>query len=251
LHLLGKGKEADNWFRQADELQIMIEGIRLYGLRGVKYVDFLFLMKRTDEAFELAKQNLEICQRYNAVNDSSRSYRCLGVNDSSRGYRCLSAIERIRGNHKDAEIHLQNALEIARKVGRPDLEIEVLLESGRLQLDIERHEDAVRDAKEVLKICDRTGFKLFEPEAEIVLGTAYLALNDIEQAKTVAHSAYEKAVGMNYRWQEGDAAHLLGEICLAAGDKVYAREWLEKAVACRKEILNPEVKESEKILKSL
>ncbi len=251
LHLLGKGKEADNWFRQADKLQIMIEGVRLYGLRGVKYADFLFLMKRTDEAFELAKQNLEICQRYNVVNDSSKSYRCLGVNDSSRGYRCLSAIERISGNHKDAEIHLQNALEIARKVSRPDLEIEVLLESGRLQLDMGRHEDAISDAKGVLKICARTGFKLYEPEAEIVLGKAYMTLNDLEQAKTFAYSAYEKAIAMHYRWQEGDAAHLLGEIYLTIGHNVSAREWLGKAVACRREILDPEVKDSVRVLKGL
>jgi tetratricopeptide (TPR) repeat protein len=251
LHLLGKGKEADNWFRQADELQIMIEGIQLYGLRGVKYADFLFLMKRTDEAFELAKQNLEICQRYNAVNDSTKSYRCLGVNDSSRGYRCLSAIERIRGNHNAAETHIQNALEIARKVGMPFLEIEVLLESGRLQLDMGRDEDAIRAAKEVLKICARTGFKFYEPVAEIVLSKAYMALNDIEQAKNFAHSAYKKAIAMHYRWPEGDAAHLLGEIYLAAGDNVNARKWLEKAVACRKEISDPKVEESERILKGL
>jgi predicted negative regulator of RcsB-dependent stress response len=56
---------------------------------------------------------------------------------------------------------------------------------------------------------------------------------------------------MNYRWPEGDAAHLLGEIYLTMGDKVEAREWLKKAVACRKEILDREVKESERLLKSL
>jgi tetratricopeptide (TPR) repeat protein len=85
----------------------------------------------------------------------------------------------------------------------------------------------------------------------MVLSKAYLAINDIEQAKTLAHSAYEKAIGMSYRWQEGDAAHLLGELYLAMGDKMEAREWLEKAVGCRKEILDPEVKQSEAMLKSL
>jgi tetratricopeptide (TPR) repeat protein len=78
-----------------------------------------------------------------------------------------------------------------------------------------------------------------------------MALNDLEQAKTLAHSAYEKAIGMKYRWQEGDATHLLGEIYLKMGDKESAGEWLEKAVACRKEILDPEVKDSERMLKSL
>ena len=241
LHLLGKGEEAGKKFREANELNIKIDpdGDWLYSLCGVFYADFLLSMKRIDEAFELTKQNLEICQRNNVVNDISRCHRCLG------------AIERLRGNNKAAETHLQNALEIARKVGMPELEIEALVESSRLYLDMEKHEDAIRDANEVLKICTWTCFKLYEPEAEIVLSKAYLALNDIGQAKSFADFAYEKAIGMKYRWQEGDAAHLLGEICLKEGAIVEAREWLKKAVACRKEILDPEVKESETVLECL
>jgi tetratricopeptide (TPR) repeat protein len=239
LQLLGNGKEAADWFRQADELHIKIVDNQLYGQRGVHYADFLISMKRIDEAFELTKQNLEICQRNSWPDDISSCHRCLG------------AIERIKGNHKEAEAHLQKAIEIARKVSMPYLEIESLLESGRLHLDMKGHEDAIRDAKEVLKICVRTGFKLYEPEAEIVLSKVYMALNDIEQAKSFAHSAYEKAIGMNYRWQEGDAADLLGEIYLKEGNKVEARKRLEKAVACRREILDPEVKQSEAILKVL
>ena len=216
-----------------------MEGNRLRTLAGVQYADFLLPMKRFDEAFELTRANLEICQRNNWLNDLSRCNRCLG------------AIERIRGNHNEAEVHLQKAIKIARKVCMPSLEIEALLESSRLHLDMERHEEAIRNAKEVLKICVRTGFKLYEPDAEIVLSKAYLALNDVEQAKTAAQSAYAKAIGMSYRWAEGDAAHLHGEIYLKEGNKVEAREWLEKAVGCRKEILDPEVKDSERMLKSL
>jgi len=239
LHLLGKNEEADKWFLQADELQIKIDGDRLYGFSGNNYADFLISINKSYEAFELTKQNLEICKRNNFVNSISGCHRSLG------------AIERIRGNHKAAETHLQKALEIARKVGVPDLEIVALLESGRLQLDQGRHKVAIRDANEVLKICARTGFKLYEPEAEVVLSKAYLALSDLEQAKNFAQSAYEKAIAMHYRWQEGDAAHLLGEIYLMEGAIVEAREWIEKAVACRKEILDPEVKESETLLKGL
>jgi tetratricopeptide (TPR) repeat protein len=239
LHHLGKNEEAEKEFRQADELFIKISGRQLYSGWGVYYADFLLSIKKIDEAVELTKQNLEICQKNNWPYIISRCHRCLG------------AIERRRGNHNDAKAHLQNALEIARKVGMPELEIEALLESGRLHLDIGRHEDAIRAANEVLKICARTGFKFYEPETEVVLSKAYLALNEIVQAKNFAHSAYEEAIGMNYRWQEGDAAHLLGEIYLAMGDKVSAREWLEKAVGCRREILDPAVKESERMLEGL
>ena len=44
---------------------------------------------------------------------------------------------------------------------------------------------------------------------------------------------------------------MLGEIYLAMGDKENAREWIEKAVTCRKEISDPNVEESEKLLESM
>jgi tetratricopeptide (TPR) repeat protein len=238
-YFLGKSKEAEVEFREADELSINNEGNRLRTFEGVHYSDFLISMKRIDEAFELTKQNLTICKSANWIAHISSCHRCLG------------AIERIKGNHKEAEDHLQTALELARKVGMPFLEIEVLVEFCRLHLDQGRHEDAVDNCNKVLKLCERTGFKLYESEAEVVLGKAYLALNDLEQAKTFAQSAYKKAVGMHYRWPEGDAAHLLGEINLAADDNVNARKWLEKAVACRKEISDTKVEDSERMLKSL
>ncbi len=56
---------------------------------------------------------------------------------------------------------------------------------------------------------------------------------------------------MKYRWAEGDAAHLLGEIYSVRGDKAKGREWLKKAVVCRKEILDPNVKETEGKLKKI
>jgi hypothetical protein len=64
-------------------------------------------------------------------------------------------------------------------------------------------------------------------------------------------SAYGKAVGMKYRWAEGDTADLLGEIYSVRGDKAKGRKWLKKAVGCRKEILDPKVKETEGKLKKI
>ena len=115
----------------------------------------------------------------------------------------------------------------------------------------ERLFDPDEVAVEVLKLCDRTGFRFYEPRAEIILGKAYLAEKDFEKAEGFAQSAYDKAVGMKYRWAEGDAGHLLGEVYLAKGDKVKARKQLEKAVKCRKEISDPNVEETEKLLERL
>jgi len=238
LHLTGENKKADKEFREADELQIKFDpdGDRLYGLRGINYADFLISMKRIDEALELTKQNLEICHGLKAANDISRCQRCLG------------AIERIKGKYKESQNHLQEALEGARKVGQPFLEIEALIEFGRLWLDMVKEKNAVRDANEALKLCWRTGFKFYEPGAEVVLGRAYLAEKDLERAESFAHSAYDKALEMKYRWAEGSAGHLLVEVYLAKADMAAARKQLKKTVNCRKEILDPNVEESEKML---
>jgi len=236
LHLLGRGEEADKEFRHANELEGQISGERTYSHRGINYATFLISMERIDEAYELTRQNLEICQRNNWQNSISRCYRCLG------------AIERIKGNKKKAEEHLKEALEISRNIGVPDLQIEALIERGRLNLDMGKNEDAIGDANEALKICERTGFRFYEPEAEIVLAKAYLAQKDFGQAEANAKSAYDKAVGMKYRWAEGDAAHLLGEIALAKKDKKEAQKWINKAIKCRSEIKDPKVKESGRIL---
>lgn len=202
LHLLGKDKEAEEWFKEADELQVKIDpdSDLLYSLRGVFYADFLVSIQRIDEAFELTKANLEICQRNSWPDNISRCHRLLG------------AIERIKGNHKEAEAHLQSALEIARKIGMPVLEIEALLEFGRLDLDTKKYEDAIHKAEDVLKLCARTGFKLYEPEAELILAKVYLAQRDPNQAKTFATSAYEKANSMHYCIVETEAANLLATI---------------------------------------
>jgi hypothetical protein len=44
---------------------------------------------------------------------------------------------------------------------------------------------------------------LYEPGSDMVLAKAYLGLKDFEKAESLANSAYEKAVGMKYRWTEG------------------------------------------------
>jgi len=234
FYLLGKTENSERDFKEADEICEKSEGHRSRSMWGIFYADFLIATGRINEAFELTKQNMEVCK--NIFKDPNNISRC---------HRCLGAIERTKGNYKEAEIHFEKAIEIAQKVSRPDLEIEALIERGRLGLDMGRHEDAIREADNVLKICERTEFKFYEPGGKIVLAKAYLGLEDFEKAEGFANSAYEKAVGMKYRWAEGDAADLLGEIYSCRGDKANGRKWLKKAVVCRKEILDPKVKETE------
>jgi hypothetical protein len=236
LFLSGETEKAGKNFKSADELSKKTRGYWLHSMWGNFYADFLISTKRVDEAYERTKQNLKICQQNNLLNDISRCHRC------------LSAIENKRNSLQQAQIHLENALDIARRVGMPALEIEALIESGRLNLKKKKYKDAIRNAEDVLKLCGRTGLKFYEPDAEIILSSAHLALKDTEKAKALANSAYKKACSMNYRWAEGDAAHLLGQIHLADHDAKKARVWLKKAIACRSKISDPDLKASQNLL---
>ena len=52
-------------------------------------------------------------------------------------------------------------------------------------------------------------------------------------------------------FNEGLWSDLLGEIYSVRGDKAKGRKWLKKAVGCRKEILDPKVKETKGKLKKI
>jgi tetratricopeptide (TPR) repeat protein len=148
LHLLGKDRETEKEFKEADELQREIDPDRnrLHSLVGVFYSDFLISTKRVDEADELVKKNLEICRRRNWVANISRCHRCLAV------------IRRIKGDYKEALSHLQTSLELSRKVGIPFLEIEALIEYGKLYIRKAEYEYAITAANIALKACKKQAF---------------------------------------------------------------------------------------------
>jgi len=200
LYLLGKNKDADGLFSQADELHVKIDGERLYSILGIFYAESFLSTNRIDEASKLTIKNLEICKMEKWPDDISRCHRL------------LSNIERTKGNYKEAEAHLKKAIDLAKNVGMPSLQIEALLEFGRLYLDIKKYKDAIRDANEVMKICERTGFKLYEPDAEVVLAKVYLAQGEIDKAKQFAQSGYDNASEMHYHWPKVEAEELLKEL---------------------------------------
>jgi tetratricopeptide (TPR) repeat protein len=200
LHLAGKLTEAEELFTQAGGISVGGSTRRDFGLTAVFYADFLLSIERGEEALALTRHNLDTCQRNHWPAEISRSLRC------------LAAIERMSGGGNEATIHLGQALVLARKVGMPDLEVEALLEYGRLHLDEERFNDATKAADQAVKLCERTGFLLYGPDAEVVLGKAYLAQKDFERAKKSTNSARSKAKKMGYKLAENDAAELLKEI---------------------------------------
>ena len=72
--------------------------------------------------------------------------------------------------------------------------------------------EAIQACQVVLNLCSRTGFKLYEPYAEIILARAYLAQKDTDQAKSYANSAYDKATSMHYHLPKAEAKQLILDV---------------------------------------
>jgi tetratricopeptide (TPR) repeat protein len=120
----------------------------------------------------------------------------------------LAAICRIKKEYKEAEEHLRTSLEIAKDVGMPELEIEALIEYAKLYLEKKDPKSAIDTADQILRLCERTGFKLYEPDAELILAKAYLK-KDPQKSKPYAESAHKKAKEMGYKIAEKEAEELL------------------------------------------
>ncbi|MEW6103090.1 MAG: adenylate/guanylate cyclase domain-containing protein [bacterium] len=195
LFLLGETESAERYFKEADRLQKEIdpEAGGLYAFSGDLYADLLMELERIADAFRISKRNLEICMKYKWPNNISKCHRSLGK------------IERIRKDYHKSKKHLDKALQIGKAIGVPYLEIEALIEFGRLKLEINDYKGCEKDLQNALKLCAHTGFKLYEPEAELILAKLYSAQGNSEQAKPLAQSAYQKASQMHYHWPKLEA----------------------------------------------
>jgi hypothetical protein len=72
----------------------------------------------------------------------------------------------------------------------PELEIEALIEYGRLYLEKKDTKSAIETANQILRLCERTGFKLYEPDAELILAAAYS--KDIKKSKHMENQPIRK-----------------------------------------------------------
>jgi tetratricopeptide (TPR) repeat protein len=186
LFLMGETKKAILEFEKANEIQRRCDpSVKyLYSIRGIFYADFLLASGKIEKALEVTEDNLKISERNNFINDVNLCYRSFA-----------SIFHHFQDLEK-AEKYAVTAISCARRIGKLDIEVEALLELARIRFNQGVYKEVKENIDTVSMICDRCGFKLYEPEAEIVLSKAYLALNDIEQAKNFAHSAYEKAIAM-------------------------------------------------------
>jgi len=200
LFLRGDIVEPITLFNQATEIEKTISGYELHSFVGISYAYFLTAIDKTSEAFALTTKNLEICNRNKWQGNISR---CLCV---------LGGLKRRDRKFKEAQVDLSKALNIGREIGMPELQIEALIEQGRLFLDLEQYGDAKSVADEALTIIKRTGFWLNEPDSLISLARYYKAAGEIEQSRQTAQEAWDKADKMGYHWPKIEAGELIKNV---------------------------------------
>jgi len=193
LFLRGEIEKPLIFFKEASEIENDISGYELYCFSGIMYVDFLTAINKTIEAFNLTTKNLEVCSEYNQVADISRCHRVLG------------GLKRREGKFKEAKEDLSKALNIGREISVPYLQIEAMIEQGRLFLDTEELPEVKTVIDTALPIILRTGFLLYEPVILNIQARYFKAIGEIEQSKQTAQSAFDKADKMGYHWAKIEA----------------------------------------------
>ncbi len=205
LFLLGDIDTASIEFEKAGELQRRRDPSTEYlcSGRGIFYADYLLAQRKIygiRGALAVSKENLRICERNNWIDDIDLCH-C-----------SLASIYRHLKKFKSAEANVEAAISGAKKTRRQDLEAKSLIELARIKIGQGLYSEAESEINEGLRICQRCGFKLYEPDAEVVLAKVYLAQGEIAKAKEFAQSAYNKAKQMSYYWPQKDAEEILNSI---------------------------------------
>ena len=105
----------------------------------------------------------------------------------------LGAAYLAKGNLKEAEEHLNEALVRDRRINLVELEPDILLELAKLRFKQKHREEALKLAKEALGIADRCEYRLKQADINNFLAEFYLDAKDFSKAKEHVEKAKERA----------------------------------------------------------
>ena len=209
--MLGDMMESDKWFTEAGELQKSIDSTKdvYYGKCGVYYSDFLIKSAMVEDSIQLTAKNLII-----AEDEEAHFYIALCK-------RSMGRIDRITASHDDAEANLNESIKIARLKHFPMVEVEALIERGRLGLEMSGGiNSAESDLNLAVELTKRAGLPLYEPEALVVLAQVYKSRGDLVKAKKAARRAERKADLMGSYWPKSEAKEVLNAIAAQESTRV-------------------------------
>lgn len=182
-HLRGDVEAAGRAFQQAAALQQKAGADQppLSNQEGIWYAEHLRSVGQLAEARRLTRGNLALCEANHWITSISQCHRMLGDLEAEEG-RSDAAMQ-----------HYEQALSIAREIGHPPLLIEVLLARGRMQVQRQEAEAALRDLNEALEYAVGKGYRLYEADSRAALALMYAAMGDDAAAQAAEH--YACAIG--------------------------------------------------------
>jgi tetratricopeptide (TPR) repeat protein len=204
LHQAGRLSEAENAFREAEEMQkeSLSELSLSHSVQGFRYRDLLLAQGKYQEAQAHAEQDLAWVTPSGVLLDIALD--CLSI---GRAY-LLQARQETNGNLDEATDYLKRAVNGLRQAGtlhhlprgllaRAEL-YRVKVEFGRAQADLD----------EALRIAIRSGMGLYEADCHLEYARLYLALEEKEKAQENWAKAKEMIRRMGYHRRDKDVEEI-------------------------------------------
>lgn len=177
----GKFEDSKKEHIRALELFIKEENVQSQGVVWA-YLSFLsLLMSDAERALKSAKKARELANVEKAERDFIRTGWLLGASYLAKG------------DLKEAERHLSDALVQDRRINLVDWEPDILLELAKLRFAKKHKEEALRLAREALEIADRCEFRLKQADIHNFLAEFYIDARDFVIAKEHIKIAKERA----------------------------------------------------------
>jgi tetratricopeptide (TPR) repeat protein len=139
------------------------------------------LMSNAEQALSSAKKARELADVFKVERDIIRAELLLGASYLAKG------------DLKEAEKHLSEALVRDRKINLVELEPDILLELAKLRFAQKRKEEALELAEEALEIADRSEYRLKQADIHNFLAEFYIDAGDFTKAKEHIKIAKERA----------------------------------------------------------
>jgi len=208
LHQAGRLAEAEDLFRQAEEMQEEHQPqlLLLYSLRGFQYCDLLLDQGQVQEVRRRAGQTLEWAMQYL---QSGGSLLWIALDHLSLGRaHLLQAQQGETGDFSQAAAHLSQAVDGLRRAGTQHELPRGLLARAELRRITGALDRARADLEEALSIATRGGMRLHEADCHLESARLHLASGDQEAARESLAKAKAMIKDMGYHRRDGEVAEL-------------------------------------------
>jgi len=227
--LKGEFETAEAVYQEANSLKWSDnpEELGLFSILGVQYATFLLATGRIVQSRENTERNLMICQKRNWRESVAYCKRLLGD------------IALAEGDPLEAKKHFIEALEIARNFGIQEELCRILLGMAKISVFKGNLEEASGNLAAALDMASRSGYALIEIDIHNAWAEQCLSQGDLEKAIEHARRSLEMSEITGYKWGQGKALHILGQVAFVSGNKSEAQRLLEDSYAIRQQIHDP------------